>query len=153
MEIAEKKRRDEEDYKVHIINFQEKEDVKELDDSNRNQWIISYYDRNRLKFDLVTCILVLYDCFMVPFKNSFGLHVFDQKVEFCLNILDICIKLIFGIDLLLGFFKSFLNSKTGHEVKDRKLIAIRYLKFYFWVDFISAFPFDLFIDNSLIRSL
>lgn len=34
---------------------------------------LSYYSVNRIRFDFLTCVLVLFDCFLVPMKNSFGL--------------------------------------------------------------------------------
>ena len=31
-----------------------------------------------IKFDFLTCVLVFYDCFMVPFKNTYGDHFFSE---------------------------------------------------------------------------
>ena len=36
-------------------------------DPTLNDWIISYYSTNRLKFEFVTCVLIIYDAVMAPF--------------------------------------------------------------------------------------
>ena len=36
-------------------------------------------------------------------------------------------------------------------VKDPVKITKKYLKFYFWIDVLSAIPFDNFVDNGILR--
>ena len=62
-----------------------------------------------LKFDFFTCVLVLYDVFMVPFKNSFGAHAFEKSTDAFLDSVDLSIKFVFAIDVILGFRKSYLH--------------------------------------------
>ena len=103
---------------------------------------------NSLKFEFLTCILVFYDCFMVPFKYTFGAkNFFDERTALILDIIDYTIKFVFGIDVILGFRKAYLKEKSGQEVRNPKQIAWRYIKFYFWIDLLSAMPFDLFIKD------
>ena len=59
--------------------------------------------------------------------------------------MDHFIKAVFLIDLLLGFRKAYLNEQIGKEERDPWLIAKRYLKFYFWIDLVSALPYDLIV--------
>ena len=84
---------------------------------------------------------------MVPYKNCFGNHAFESETEKLLNSLDLSIKFVFALDLVLGFRKSYLNTRSGQEIKDPKLIMRKYLKFYFWIDIVSALPFDLLMEN------
>lgn len=51
------------------------------------------------------------------------------------------ITVIFYIDIILSFNTGLLTTLDQPTYK-RKDIAIDYLKFDFWIDFISAFPFD-----------
>ena len=104
-----------------------------------------------LKFDLLTCLIVFYDCFMIPFKNTFGSQAFGENVALILNTIDYTIKFIFAIDIVFCFRKSYIHERSGHEIRDPVMIAKRYLKFYFWIDLISAIPFDLIVDNSFLR--
>lgn len=45
--------------------------------------------------------------------------------------------------MLICFRKAYIDERTGLEVTNGKLIAKHYLKFYFWVDIISAIPFSM----------
>jgi len=49
------------------------------DSDDDDSWIISYYNRTQIKVDFFTCLLVCYDGFMVPYKNSFGSTIFAQS--------------------------------------------------------------------------
>jgi hypothetical protein len=60
------------------------------------------------------------------------------------------IKFIFSFDVFLGFRKAYLGN-DGQMVKDPVKIAKKYIKFYFWIDLLSAIPFDNFVDNGILR--
>lgn len=103
-----------------------------------------------IRFNFLTCMVVFYDCFMIPFKNTFGSEFFSEYSVRLIFAADTVISLLFTIDLILGFRKAYLD-ETGTLVKSPKKIAMKYLKFYFWVDFVSAIPFDNFSDNTILR--
>ena len=84
-------------------------EVKKKDKVETNDWIISYYSRERLAFEFATCILVIFDCGMVPFRLAFGKKIFNETTEKALTIIDVFIKMIFGVDLLIGFRKAYFN--------------------------------------------
>jgi hypothetical protein len=119
----------------------------------QQRWIISEFNRTLLKFEAFTCFIVLYDCVMVPFKASFGDKYFDDNTKLVLQSIDYTIKFFFVIDVIIQFRKAYSHPDTGTEVRDPKKIAVRYLKFYFWIDSISAVPFDLISDNKLVQML
>lgn len=56
--------------------------------------------------------------------------------------------LFFLIDLILTFFTSVNDEKKVYEITDKKLIAKKYLKGWFWVDLISILPFDIMLRNN-----
>jgi hypothetical protein len=60
---------------------------------------------------------------------------------------------VYIIDFFLGFFKSYLDDRTGREIRDKKTISIKYLKFYFWFDLVSILPVNIVSDNSYLRCL
>jgi len=52
------------------------------------------------------------------------------------------IEFVFGIDLFMNFFQSYVDPETNKEVVDLKKIAKQYVfKGWFFVDFVSVFPF------------
>ena len=54
----------------------------------------------------------------------------------------------FLIDLILTFFTSVNDEKKVYEITDKKVIAKKYLKGWFWVDLISILPFDIMLRNN-----
>ena len=54
----------------------------------------------------------------------------------------------FFVDIVITFFTAFHDeSSTDSLVTDKKVIAKRYLKFWFWLDFLSIFPIDMCIPS------
>ena len=72
---------DEELYKKYLENQDNDSDqILFVSRKNFNRWfIIDSHNINVLRFDFLTCILVLFDCFIVPMKSSFGLEFIEQK--------------------------------------------------------------------------
>ena len=57
------------------------------------------------------------------------------------HILTRVIDFLFLIDMMINFRTAFIND-LGDEITCPKLIAINYLKFYFWMDLIATIPID-----------
>ena len=51
------------------------------------------------------------------------------------------------IDVVIGFRKAFIVSKSGNMEQNTVNIAKNYIKFYFWIDFLAAIPFELFTSS------
>ena len=79
-------------------------------------WIIYPTNKHLLRLNFLSCSLVFYDCFMVPFKNTFGSKIFKEN-ERTLIIIDTMIKFVFSLDVFLGFRKAYLGN-DGQMVKD-----------------------------------
>lgn len=52
---------------------------------------------------------------------------------------------IFLIEIILNFFTTVSDEQKVYEITDRKIIAKKYLKGWFWIDFISIAPIDVFM--------
>lgn len=119
-------------------------------------WIISYYSQKRLMFEFMTCIMVIYDCVMTPFYLAFGRDdnsIFTKRTLIILDTITFLINLVYIIDVIIGFRKAYLNKKTGREVRDPKIIAIKYVKSHFVIDLLSGIPFELVSDKWYLRLL
>ena len=78
---------------------------------------------------------------VLPFKYSFIEQEYYEWEAF-----DTIIDIIFFIDLIFVFITPYMD-QNDKLVFSKKKIAIRYLKFWFWIDICSIFPFDRFIDH------
>ena len=95
-----------------------------------------------MKWDLFVIILVVYNCISIPFEVSFG-RIWEH---FSMNVLDICIDIVFFTDILITFLTTYVNSKTGRVVYNLKSIAKNYVLGRFWVDLLASIPFELLIS-------
>jgi hypothetical protein len=51
----------------------------------------------------------------------------------------------FAFDMVLWFFTSYTDPYKQVEITKHKLIAVNYLKSWFFVDFVSTFPVDALV--------
>ena len=87
-------------------------------------------------FELLVILTVFYISIFVPYSIS---YFFDMPTELYLFATS-----IFLFDIILSFFSGF--SRFGITVLDRRIIALKYLKSWFLLDLIAAFPTELILD-------
>lgn len=56
----------------------------------------------------------------------------------------------FMFDIVLNFNLSYYE--RGDLIVERKLIAINYLKLWFWIDFVAVFPYDELLSGDTNNS-
>ena len=54
----------------------------------------------------------------------------------------------FLVDIILTFLTSLYEPDTGIEIVDKRFIARRYLKGWFWIDFIAILPLDMIMMSA-----
>lgn len=61
---------------------------------------------------------------------------------------DTAVDCIFGVDIVLNFVQSYRHPETYENITDLKQIAKNYtFKGWFVIDFVSTFPFSLFLNS------
>lgn len=63
--------------------------------------------------------------------------------------LDFFIDLVFLVDIALTFNTAIVDHTTELLVLDRSEIMRRYFSFWFWVDLLASFPFDLVLQVTI----
>ena len=106
-----------------------------------SKFVISDDSRKRQAWDVVMLLLVLYVAAIVPLRVAFSKHF----KETAWKVADLTIDFVFMADVVLNFLTTFV--KEGREVRDPGRIAWHYLRTWFVIDFVSAFPVEL-IDSS-----
>ena len=133
-----------------IDNFSSDEDIKE-DNYIFNPWIIDHEKSWKQLFDTFIFFLIIYSCLVIPYRIS-RLNIDNFSLdEIYINVI---VDIIFFIDLIFGFFTTYINKNKVKVIVLRK-IALNYLKSWFIIDFISILPIDYFINykNSALNSL
>ena len=95
--------------------------------------------------------LVVYVLFVTPYELAFVAHVKKTSALYICNMfVDVC----FWCDVLFQFNTGYYHADQGRWITDRKGIASRYLKLWFWLDMASLLPFGLMVqreDVSILR--
>eukprot|EP01029_Cantina_marsupialis_P032074 TRINITY_DN94_c0_g2_i2.p1 TRINITY_DN94_c0_g2~~TRINITY_DN94_c0_g2_i2.p1 ORF type:complete len:727 (-),score=210.67 TRINITY_DN94_c0_g2_i2:493-2673(-) len=101
-------------------------------------------------WDMITLTTLGLVAFFTPLEVALFNEPDDQPMA--LLILNRCFDVVFWMDLFVNFFLAY--EENGRKITSRKKIAKRYLKFWFWVDFLSCIPFDLLARyNSQFKSM
>ena len=77
---------------------------------------------------------------VIPYRLAF-VKFEDDEYDSTFEIFDICIDSFFGVDIILNFFTAYTD-KDEVEYDGICQIAKNYLKFWFWLDLLSIFPFE-----------
>ena len=88
-------------------------------------------------WDLLIMLQVVYMCLVMPYRAVF------EVAEGSWFVFETCIQFLFLTDVLLSFNTAYLDVANEIWVVQRKRIAIKYLSFWFWIDFPSSIPIEL----------
>ena len=114
---------------------------------------ININSKSKMIFDFVVILSTLIYCMKIIYQLCF--YGFDVNYDDDLQgiIFDYVILILNAIYIVLNFFHSYLDKKTGEVVTNTKKIAINYLKGWFFIDFISSFPFEFIWEKSFFLRL
>lgn len=101
-------------------------------------YILSPDGSFKMLWDLLCLTLVIYELISIPLQMSFDINI---SVEFSRVSLG-----IFAFDILLNFNTGIFED--GLLKMNRHAILKDYLEFWFWVDCVSTFPYDIILDES-----
>lgn len=100
----------------------------------------------RTRWDILIIIISLWVCFTLPVQLAFEPDFLDSSGNLIFNDM---IDVLYGLDILLNFRTSYINTMTGDEVIDPKMVALAYLKGgRFFIDLLATIPFDSILGNS-----
>lgn len=116
----------------------------------KHQPRIKFVDRiiinsdNKIKsfFDVWILILVGYSCLSSMYYVAFS----RPRDKFSIWFYHV-IEFHFYVDLILSFFCEYIDPETNVPVRDLKKISKHYLFSWFSIDFMSVFPFELFLEE------
>jgi len=106
--------------------------------------ILQYNSPVRMVWDMTSILFLFYVSISVPFSLGFG----QSNV---LDVIDVIADVFFCSDVILNFRTSYMDV-DGSVIVESKYIAMKYLRSWFALDFVSSVPWDL-ITGGLFPNL
>ena len=101
------------------------------------------------KAKLIWDMFILFLAVLTSFAVGFELVIKSLSLNTMYRIMSYFIDFLFFLDILLQFRTTYF-SVEGMEVKDMKLIALRYMKGMFFIDVIATIPWSIFESIPLL---
>lgn len=94
----------------------------------------------KLTWDMIGFFIIVYQAVLIPYQIGFDVISDGAFLSF-----DYFIHAFFITDIVLTFNTAYYQK--GALVVRRKLIAKNYLRLWFWIDFLSTFPYEIVIQK------
>ncbi|CAD8096093.1 unnamed protein product [Paramecium sonneborni] len=139
---------------ITLLKEQQYIDPEQLEklDENENQnnnWnlfrifqVIAPEEPKKIFWDLVGMGFIFIQMILIPLILTFSLDLDDG-----FSIFDNIMDCYFIVDIVLQFQTGYYNK--GNYISQRRMIALNYLKLWFWLDLISSFPYDAIISLTI----
>ncbi|OQR88322.1 Voltage-gated Ion Channel (VIC) Superfamily [Thraustotheca clavata] len=101
-----------------------------------HNWILPLNSPYKMTWDTIVAIVMIIFIGLLPLELCFDLSSTIVETKLCLLLADV----IFNLDIILYFRTSTLDPRTQEEITDYRQIARKYLRFWFWIDLLSAYP-------------
>ena len=108
--------------------------------------------KNKFKtyWDVFMSLLVVYTVITLPCQLAFDSYsTINNEI---LTLIDYIIISFFFVDIIINMNTAYYSETYNAYVLTRKLIIIKYLRSWFFIDFVAFFPFELVIMNLLSLS-
>ena len=91
-----------------------------------------------MKWDILIILFALYNCILIPFDVAFEPVMPGFLIQF-----EKIVDILFGLDILVAFKTTYIDTSTGLEVFEPKKIALGYvISGRFFVDMAASIPFE-----------
>uniref|UniRef100_A0A1I8IVH9 PAC domain-containing protein n=1 Tax=Macrostomum lignano TaxID=282301 RepID=A0A1I8IVH9_9PLAT len=112
----------------------------------RSKGILLHYGLLKITWDWLILLCTFYIAIMVPYNaaNSSGKLRKANGADDAGIAVDLLVEVVFIADICINFRTTFV-SKSGQVVYCQRMIAINYIKTWFFLDLLAAVPFDIII--------
>ena len=120
-------------------SFNENESDEEIEEDT---FLINPETKLFFLYDMIIFFAAVYSLISIPYEitiESVCINI-NKSFRFYINYF---VDIIFIIDVIINFFVSFYSNKDVLMKKPKK-VAFHYLRGWFFMDFLAAFPFNIF---------
>jgi hypothetical protein len=109
-----------------------------------SEYKVNSLDEFKTAWDLFITLVLIFSSFMIPYRVAFIDPTEETQGWIVMNLL---IDLSFAFDIVVVFNTAYYDANFK-VVEDRKPIAIKYMKGWFFIDLFAIIPFDLLLGSS-----
>ena len=111
-------------------------------------YIIHPHQPPRLAWDCISVLLIFYSIVAIPFVLAFDPPSARSGGRGAMNLINRGVDIIFMADVVLNFFTAIVENPDGSKmIIELSEIRRRYIKGWFIVDVLSAFPIDMIVNE------
>jgi len=91
-----------------------------------------------MRWDIFVMVLALWNCISIPFDVSF-----EPEKYLIYELFETFVDICFGLDIIIAFRTTYINTNTGFEVIEARKIALNYIvSGRFFVDLAASIPIE-----------
>ena len=87
-------------------------------------------------WDLLILLMAIFNSFAVPLEYV----ITELEENSSYQMIDLFINILFIFDIIIGFRTTYFDS-MGNEIKSPGMVAKKYIKGMFFIDFFSSIPY------------
>ena len=114
-----------------------------------NFFLISPDNNTLMKWNFCMSNILLFSCVTEPIQLAF---LSEEETKFW-RITNQTVDILFMIDIIVCFNTAFINLEDLSINRNRWEISKKYLKGWFFIDFIAIVPFDKILSSGSFNSL
>ena len=106
-----------------------------------NPYIIRYNSKFKRRWDMSVILMVIWNLYFIPLHAAFYYENPDD-IDSGMRLIDDFMDVLFIVDVVINFRSTFVDEK-GNEIFNSLAIRKHYMKTWFAIDVLAAFPFDI----------
>jgi len=113
-----------------------------------DRFMIRNGSRFHKSWGIIIIILLFYTALVMPYR----LALLEDDTNIFFFYLDTTVDFLFIIDIILNFNMPIEKPYQAVPIYNRKIITIRYLMFWFWIDLLASIPINLIMKLVIVES-
>ena len=103
--------------------------------------MMHHNNKFRIYWDVYVMLLAVYNSIEIPFTVAF-----EPDINIAYTVWERCVDVTFGVDIIINFRTSYINTKTGFEITNNKSVILNYIKSgRFFVDLSATIPWEILL--------
>mmetsp|Transcript_105049 Transcript_105049/g.182682 ORF Transcript_105049/g.182682 Transcript_105049/m.182682 type:complete len:730 (+) Transcript_105049:83-2272(+) len=125
--------------------------VLKIDQRKKSRFMLTPHSRLRVTLDLILGVACMYTALVLPFVLAWE-ESFDQEVCHVFEVVEHSMTGMFLFDVILNFRTGYFTA-SGELTMDARKVACHYLRTWFFLDALSAFPFEATTSSANLQVL